>query len=419
MESNALMKKSIMWNTVGNVYFSFCQWLMTVLIVYMSKDNYWPVGMLGLAMSVTNSFASIASFGMRSFQISDITKVYSNEDYIMSRRITCAVAYIACVVYSVIVCTSPMEIICILIYMCMRIVESAEDVYQGVLQTNWRFDIIGKSYIMRGTLQLASFVVVFLLTREMYITFIFIALSDWLVFQFYDKKQTRNIAGIGKVKYDARIIKLLKSCAGLVVYYFMASSFATVVRVSIKQKCGIEELGIYSTVASPTVIIQLTASVIYSPFIPGIARTFFDGNKEKFIGYIKKISLIIVAAFVVLNIGGYLLGHWGLELLYNPSIAAHDEYLIPLIWCTFFAAAVWFFAGMLIAIRKSVQLLIAVTISFILNFVINRPLISAFGPNGGSYSQVIAEVLLMIILIVMLLFDVHNIEKGDRNVQEV
>ena len=412
-----VLGKSIMWNTVGSVYYAFCQWVMTVVIIYMT-DDYWQVGVFGLAMTVTNSFTSIGSFGMRSFQISDIKKVYTNENYILSRRITCLVAYLACVVYSIAIKSSPKEVICILIYMIIRMVDSTEDVYQGVLQVNWRFDVIGKSFIARGTLQLIAFVGVFLLTQELYITFIVMALCDFAVLEFYDKRMTRKIADLGKIGFtlkNKKVWRLLKACSKLVVYYFMSASLATVVRVSIKDICGVEDLGVYSTIASPTIIIQLTASVIYSPFLPGIAKTYQDGNKKKFVGYLKKIFLVIIAGFIVLTAGGHFLGHWALELLYNSKIARHDDLLLPLIWCTFLYASVWFFAGILIAIRESTQLIVGVIIAFVLNFIINQPLIHRFGQNGGSYSLVISEVVLMIIYAIIILYDLHRYKEGQKD----
>ncbi len=412
-----VLGKSIMWNTVGSVYYAFCQWVMTVVIIYMT-DDYWQVGVFGLAMTVTNSFTSIGSFGMRSFQISDIKKVYTNENYILSRRITCLVAYLACVVYSIAIKSSPKEVICILIYMIIRMVDSTEDVYQGVLQVNWRFDVIGKSFIARGTLQLIAFVGVFLLTQELYITFIVMALCDFAILEFYDKRMTRKIVDLGKIGFtlkNKKVWRLLKACSKLVVYYFMSASLATVVRVSIKDICGVEDLGVYSTIASPTIIIQLTASVIYSPFLPGIAKTYLDGNKKKFVGYLKKIILVIIAGFIVLTAAGHFLGHWALELLYNSKIASHDDLLLPLIWCTFLYASVWFFAGILIAIRESTQLIVGVVIAFVLNFVINQPLIHRFGQNGGSYSLVISEVVLMIIYAVIILYDIHRYKEGQKD----
>ena len=405
--------KSIMWNTVGSIYYSMCQWAMTVVIIYMSTaDDYLAAGILGLAMTVTNSFTSIASFGMRSFQISDIKKVYTNEQYIMSRRITCLVAYIACAVYTLFISSDSQEIICILLYMIIRITESTEDVYQGVLQVNWRFDVIGKSFIARGTLQMIAFIGVFLMTKRLDITFAVMALLSAAVLVSYDMRMTKKIANLGHIKFDKKILSLFLACSKLVVYYFMVASLATVVRVSIKRLCGTDELGVYSTIASPTVIIQLTASVIYSPFLPGISKTYFEGNKKKFIRYFRNIALIMIAAFIAINVAGKLLGHWALELLYNANVASHDELLIPLLWCTFFAACVWLFAGMLIAIRKPNQLMAGVIFAFVLNYVINKPLIRHFGQNGGSYSQVIAEVTLMIIYIVMLLINIHRFKPG-------
>ena len=385
---------------------------MTVVIIYMSKDDYNAAGILGLAMTVTNSFTSIGSFGMRSFQVSDIKRKFSNENYIMSRYMTCLAAYIACVIYTLFIATSTTEIVCILIYMVIRVIDSTEDVFQGVLQVNWRFDVIGKSFIARGTLQMIAFVGIYILTHRLDVTFAVMALLDGAVLILYDMRKAKSIAKLGKVKYDKKILKLLQACSKLVVYNFMMASLATVVRVSIKQLCGVDELGIYSTIASPTVIIQLTASVIYSPFLPGISKTYFEGNKKKFVGYIRNIFLIIAAAFIAVNLGGHFLGHWVLELLYNADVASHVELLLPLIWCTFFAACCWFFAGMLIAIRKTNQLLVGIVIAFVLNYVINKPLIRSFGQNGGSYSQVISEVLLMVVYIIMLLINIHNFKPG-------
>ncbi|MBQ3816661.1 MAG: hypothetical protein II802_00110, partial [Clostridia bacterium] len=331
MDDKKTLGKSIVWNTVGSVYYAFCQWLMTVVIIYIASD-YEPVGILGLSMTITNSFASLASFGMRSFQVSDIKKVYSNENYIMSRRITCLAAYLGCVIYSLFIGAAKEELLCILIYMIIRVTDSLEDVYQGVLQVNWRFDIIGKSYIARGTLQIAAFVGVFMLTNKLYLAFVVMAVLNSGVLLFYDKVKTSKIANLSRIHFEKKIINLLKSCSKLVVYYFLIASLATVVRVSIKNMCGVDELGVYSTISAPTIIIQLTASVIYSPFLPDISKSYFSGDKARFKGYIKKIFVIILASFAVITLAGYFLGEWALELLYNSDIASNSHLLLPLLW---------------------------------------------------------------------------------------
>lgn len=410
MQDNKNMKKNVAWNTIGSIYYSFCQWLMTVIIVYLTSD-YGVIGTLGLAMTITNSFTTISSFGMRSYQISDSNHQFSDSEYIASRRITAVAAFVLCAIYVIIIGTNIKELICILSYMLLRLVESTEDVCQGILQIYWRYDIIGKSYILRGTLQIFLFVLCFLLTNNLTITFLVMFFSNFVVLILYDKRIVNKIANVVTIIWSNNLIRLFKECAVLVVYYFMANSLATVVRVSIKNHMGQDLLGIYSTVASPTVIVQLLASVVFSPFLPLFAKAYNSGNKKLFSQYIKKIVVCIIIGFIFVNIATILFGKWGLQILYNSDIASHYELLLPLVWCTFFAAAVWLFAGTLISIRAIKPLVCGMTIAFFINYVLSDLLVTTFGLNGASYSQVISEVLLMFYLFVIVMIKKNQIKE--------
>lgn len=395
------MKKNLLWNTVGSVYYSFCQWVMTIIIVYLTP-NLEIIGILGLALTVTNSFTAISSFGMRSFQVSDINNQYRNEEYIMSRRVSALAAYLLCILYSVLIDCSRNELVCIMLYMLLRLVESTEDVYQGVLQKNWRFDIIGKSYLIRGTLQILMFIMVFSFTNDLKWTFGTMFLSNFLVLLIYDVRNTNKIAKISRIRWDKKILNLYKSCSILVVYNFTINSLATVVRVSIREILGNECLGIYTTIASPTVIIQLVASVLFSPFIPFFAQVYNKKEKAKFIYYIKCSIIIIAVAFGVMNILGVLFGEFALNILYTTEIASNYKLLLPLLWCTFFTACIWFLVDILIAIRKMRILLIGAVTAFALNFMQNKYFILHFGVNGASYSQIAVELLLMLLFFMVI-----------------
>ena len=406
------MKKNIAWNTIGSIYYSFCQWLMTVIIVYLTAD-YGIIGNLGLAMTITNSFTTISSFGMRSFQISDTNHQFSDSEYIASRRITALAAFVLCGVYVAAIGSNIQEATCIMSYMILRLIESTEDVYQGVLQINWRYDIIGKSYIIRGTLQILFFTLGFYFSKDLVITFILMILSNIPVLLLYDERNVKRIAKTITIIWSKNIIKLFQVCSVLVLYNFMSNSLATVVRVSIKKYMGREALGIYSTVASPTVIVQLLASVVFSPFLPLSAKAYNSGNKKLFSQYIKKITLCIFVGFFAVNIATILFGEWGLQLLYNSDIASHDELLLPLVWCTFFAAAVWLYAGTLISIRAIKPLICGMTVAFTTNYILGEILVKNLGMNGASYAQVISEVLLMIYLFIVVWIKKNRMKNGN------
>ena len=98
MENKKLsVQKSILWNSVGSLIYLATQWLITILVVRLAGVD--AAGNLALAMSVGNLMYSIALFGMRNFQVSDIAEEYRNGVYIASRLITCFVSVIIGTLY--------------------------------------------------------------------------------------------------------------------------------------------------------------------------------------------------------------------------------------------------------------------------------------------------------------------------------
>lgn len=402
-----VMKKNVLLNTVSSIFYSVCQWVMTVAVVWLAAD-YEAAGTLGLAMAVTNSFATVAFFGMRQFQISDVTNKYTFSDYIMSRRVTSLIGYVLCALYLLMINCPPGETVCVLIYMLIRLIEAFEDVYQGIYQRIDRYDLLGISNFLRGTLQIISFVVTFKMTGLLWAAFAVMTASNLLVLFFFDRMKVSKQEESGAVpnrsgKVTERIISLFKECVGLVVYQFAINSLATVVRVALREKLGQELLGIYSSVASPTVIINLLASVIFTPFIPGIAVMYNEGDKAGLKIFLKKVFLILIACFAAVNIGVLVLGRWGLGLLYGQGIADHVEYLLPLAWCMFFIATTWLFAGILIAMRKTVVLYTGALAGLVADYVLCGPLIDTFGANGASFTQAGVEIILTVFFAVFVM----------------
>lgn len=411
VESN--IKTSIAWNTFGNIYYSFCQWFMTIVIIYLT-DDYGVIGNLGLAMTITNSFTTISSFGMRSYQISDVNHQYSDSEYIASRRITATLAFILCFIYSVVIGSTFQELFCILSYMILRLIESTEDVYQGILQVNNKYNVIGKSYIVRGTLQILVFIVAFYFTRKLELTFFLMVLSNLPIFIYYDIANVKKVADIKRILWTNKLIYLYKACLSIVLYNFLSSSLVTIVRVNVKKILGSGMLGLYSTIASPTVIVQLASASIFSPFIPLFAKAYNEKNGKLFKQYIKKIIIFIFVGFIIVTGGVLIFGELGLKILYNNEIASHVDLLLPLVWCTFLAAASWLFAAVLISIRETKSLIFGALLSFILDYVISSIFIEKLGLNGASLAQIISLLFLIIYQYFFVLMKSNKLMKGGK-----
>ena len=157
-EKKVSIQKSIIWNSAGSLVYLITQWLISVLVVRLSGVE--TAGVLTLAMSVNNVFYSIAMQGIRNYQVSDMKEKYTSGIYVSSRLIICILSFLACGGYALIAGYSYGSSLCIVAYCLFKMAEAFYDVYAGICQKKWRMDWIGKSWLVKGLLSFAGFVVV-------------------------------------------------------------------------------------------------------------------------------------------------------------------------------------------------------------------------------------------------------------------
>ena len=119
-----------------------------------------------------------------------------------------------------------------------------------------------------------------------------------------------------------------------------------------ERQIGGYELGIYGSVATPTLIIQMGATYVFNPFVTVFAERYYQKAGKLFMKAFWSCVAAVVAISAAGMIGGKLLGQWGLNLLYGQEVAAHEELLLPLILCTILTAFSWLLCGILTAIRE-------------------------------------------------------------------
>ena len=61
--------RDMAFNSMGSLFYLLCQWLLTVVVVPLC--SFEAAGILTLSISLTNVFFTLATFGIRIFQVSD------------------------------------------------------------------------------------------------------------------------------------------------------------------------------------------------------------------------------------------------------------------------------------------------------------------------------------------------------------
>lgn len=379
----------MIWNSVGTSIYYLCQWLLTVAVVRIS--GYENAGILALAMASTNIFCSIGLFGIRPYQISDYQKKFDNSTYIASRLITSSIVIIACLIFSIINQYSIEQILCLNAYMLFRVVECVVDVYHGVDQIHFKLDVIGKSFTIRGVLFLVSFVMVLHFTNNLLWSILSLFFVTAIVVLIYDIPNAAKIDDI-HISFDLKNIRLLLlSTAPLMVNSLLATVIAFIPKGFLESYWGSEQMGIYSSITSPILFLQIFVSYIYNPLVPMIGK-YHDQKDYKRINrlVIGILCVTILIAFITI-VGTNLFGAAIVTVLFGAESQNHVNLLIPAVICSILTSVTWFGFSLLTAIRKMNVLIISSLVACVVSLVISPIMVKLIGMNGVTYAFTIAQ----------------------------
>ena len=419
----------MIWNAAGYLIYMFCQWLITFLIANIGSDLA-DAGILSVAMSVSATFQTIATFGIRNYQVSDVTGEYTDTCYVHFRWITCGVSLISCAVFAFFSRSSMEQFIAVMFYMVFRLSENFADVLHGIAQKNQRLDISGKSLALNSIVSLVAFLGGYIATKQILVGLGLMAGLSVLSIIIYDVPAVKKLAPFRM--FDKRTnyskftgkrspwISLAWHTLPLSVYLFLNSSLSTIPKLFLEKfyterggmmfgevlLSGEDVLGIYSSVFAPALLISAMASYLYSPFVPFFAEAYRSKNTKAFLSTFIKLTVGITVLGGVVIVAAIFLGEFGLSILFaaKPEIPAHAHLLIPILIGIFVGAIFTFLCTLEVVFRDFLWLIISCGIGALIEIFATNPLMELFGMDGATYSLIIASAIPAAILLFRMLW---------------
>ena len=380
------VKENMIWNSIGSFLYLFSQWLLTIIIVHLS--GYEDAGILSLAMSLTNMFYCIAIYGIRNYQVSDIKEKYTSDIYVTTRILTSGVAFFCCLIFVAVNGYPGKTFAAIIVYMVFKLSEAMVDVFHGIDQRLFRMDIIGKSFILRAVATFLAFTAGIYFTKSLVLAIIMMAVTAHLSVLFYDVPRSCNLEKFRINCSKVPIINLLAECFPLVIYLFLSTTIGTIPRYFLEQFWGSEILGIYASIATPAVIVQVAASYLFNPFVTVFAEKYYSKDFNGFMQLFKKCMIGIILLSVVCLAGAKIFGDFGLKLLFGKSILEYSYLLIPVIICTILTALTWFLCTLLTVMHAFKGLLISNILAVGVCAVLSVVLIPKCIMDGVNYAMI-------------------------------
>lgn len=307
---------------------------------------------MAFAMATGNVFTALATYNMRTYQVSDVDDEYSPQNYIGFRIATILGSLVVFAVYSLLVSPGVETLLCMLIYLLFKADESFVNVLYGIDQKASRMDYIGVSQGVRGVLSIGAFAGVLAVSESLEAALAAMFASCVAVTLVYDVPFSGKLQKISPRLDKVTFVRMLKKCAPIVSALVVYGLVATVARQYYGIAYGEEALGIYAAVATPCVIVQVLANYLYSPFLLPLAESWKRDDVKVFIRKLGRLLVALVAVSVLCIAGAALFGPWFLETVYGHSIEDYSWMITPAITAAALMALSYFFTDLLTLVRR-------------------------------------------------------------------
>ena len=415
-DSPVSLKKNMLYNTIGSLTYQGCLWVVTVLVVVLS-NGYGYSGILSYAMAIGNMFVPIATFSLRSYQVSDVRGTYTQANYVGFRLITIVLAFAIILPYTFIVTDDMRNVAPVLLFLLFKTGESFCDVLNAVEQRAERMDYIGISQFLRGVFLVLGFSTGLVVFGSLEAAIAGMAVPCLLVTVFYDHLHAVRFAALKPHISQDKVRSLARACLPIVLSSLFLGMVVSVARQYYGNTFGMEKLGIYSAIATPAVLIQAGARYLYGPALVPLAKRWQESPDDSFSPFLKKSLVLLALGAAVLVVVFSVFGKQLLTLVYGQEIAPYTPLFPWVLISTAVTAVMWFLNDVLTICRDMRGMLIANTASLALSLVLLIPLESAFGMDGINYLVIAATLFGIVLNSVFLKKDIAGAAEGSHGLE--
>ncbi len=396
------LKLQTIISTAGIFIQFFAQWLISILLVRM--DGYATAGIFSLAMSVSNVFAYIANYGIRGYQVTDVNNRFTDRQYFLTRSLTVTISMLLCLAYLALVDGyDRQERLVIFLYLLYNEINTMSDSMQSSLQVRDHLEMSGFSNAIRGTLCFVFFMAVFAVTKQIVPALLAMACGSALVLLFYDLPKYRAFVGVNKPTPSMDLKQswlIIKACFMLALSQILPIITTAIPRRTIQNILGVEQLGIFSSIFTPVVILLTLIPSVVTAILPRIAMLWEQGETSKLTKSVWTGPSVLLGVGVIGCILAAICGRPILSLMYGKSILPYFPLIywsIASVVCNGIAV---YLNGILTALRRTYMIALFTGVSLLITAVTVKTLIMRYGIYGAAYVQIIAYSIQALLLLI-------------------
>lgn len=412
-----IMRDSSVWNLIYSVEYSLLSAVLMLIVTRVSGT--YATGVFLIAYTVTQMMATIGSYGMRSFQASDIKNEYSFRTYFASRIVSVIAMVIICMGYSFIQGYDSQRMIIIVILCAYRLIEDVEDVFHAEMQKQMRLDVASKIAALRIFVAAICFSIVFFVSNNLVLASLALTISAGLVTIVLTSLVSNSFPEISlKTEWKA-VPKLLFVCLPICVGGFLYNYLVNAPKYAIDRNLSEKTQTIFNILFMPIFAINMLSSFVFKPLIVKMGVLWNENKKGEFIASILKQIVIIIGITLVVIAGGVVIGLDILGWMYGVDLDGYRMLFAVLILFGGFAALVSFLVVILTIVRKQTFIIVAYAIAMLIDVLLIDGLVIKYGIWGAGATYGMAMGVVLVILTVVLIITIlKRKDNHDRTIKE-
>lgn len=376
--------------TGGYIAYLLSQWIVSIVIVNITGLE--DAGYFGVAMTLTSVFYMVASYGIRSYQISDLKPLFSDESYIAARVLTTVIGFLLCMSYSILSGYDVKQIIIIGTYMLFKCCEALYDVLHGIWQKRNKLKMVGKSLLIKAFINALCFLVPYVVLKDLIIGLLSMFISAVVLLGADYGYTIKCFVKMSLSKVNSKsITNLLKATFVMMLLIMCAPTLVAIPRIVLERTAGREILGIYTSLATPTTLISAFASTVFLPLIPKYTVAYEEKDGKKIYNLIATSSLIMVGIGIMASIAIVFLGYWAVNLVYGEVVAEYYQYMHGVVLSVVLSSIIMCLNNLLTGVRKLNFELGFMLSGCIVCLIVSMILVPKYSMIGAISAAVIAQ----------------------------
>ena len=393
-DQSRILRNGTFWNLCASLLNS----LMTAFILFfvMRLNGVEDAGLFSIAAALAYQALTVGLFGVRNYQVADVKGYFDFSDYFYLRVFTALLMYAVVVYYAFCQGYSLEKASVIFSFSLFKSIDALEDLYHGEYQRQGRLDLASYIQTIRYGLSLTLLVTILFATHNLSLTCLITSAFSLGVFILQNTVLIRHFTKKCRKMRVLEIKNLFLATLPLCLSTWLNIYILNAAKYSIDKVLSSEVQAYFGILVLPVFTINLLATVIYRPYITGLAMDWKNGRPWNFLkGCLRQLA-VITGLTILIIVFGWILGLHLLSLLYGMQL---DLYMAPFLILLAGGGLNTFSVLMTVVLKikeKQNMIFVGYVLSFLFCLFFSDQIVLRYGLIGASWVYFAASAILCI-----------------------